>query len=643
MVLKDWKDRSTLAPMSSSFLLRERRFWPLFWTQFAVAFNDNVFRNGIILLVTYRGLGLFGLPPEQVVALATGIILLPYFLFSAPAGQLADKLPKSQMIRRVKFAEIFVMLIGAAGFYLQSVPLLIVTLFAMGFQSAMFAPAKYSIIPQLVGEDELIEGNAWVELGTYVSVLIGTLVGGLLIAGDLGGGPGVVGVAVVAFAIFGWIISLYIPDVPAVHPELAFSPRLVRPALEIIAISRRDPVLWNSILGISWFWAFGTIFLALFPTYAAQVLYGDELVATFLTALFSFGVGGGALLCSRLSRGRVELGLVPLGSIGLTLFSLDVFLVGQPWSAPANGELLTVAEILVRPVTWRILIDLTLLSFSGGLFAVPLYALLQQQARPEERSRVIAGNNMVNSALMVGGSVSLMILYAVGVDARQVFVILALVNLAVAVYIYRLIPEFFLRFVAWVLSNLIYRLEIVGEENFPSEGPAVLVCNHVTYVDWLIVGGAIPRPARFIMDAHFMKIPVANRLMRQARIVPIAPARRDPEVLQKAMQTISEELAAGHLVCIFPEGRLTPNGEMLDFKPGVERILAKDPVPVVPMALNGLWGSSFSKKDGRIKLFRRFWSRIRLTIDPAIPPEGVTAEGLRARVMEIWGRLPDAP
>lgn len=627
--------------MSAPPLLRNRRFWPLFWTQFSVAFNDNVFRNGIVLLITYKGASLWGLPPEQMVAFATAILLVPFFLFSAPAGELTDKHPKSGFIRKVKLFEIGVMAVGAAGFWLESVPVLLATLFAMGFQSALFGPAKYAILPQLLEEEELVAGNAWVELGTYVSVLLGTAVGGLLIASGFGGGPKLLAVAVVLFAVAGYLCSRFLVEVPASNPELKVRLDPIRPAVDILRQVVQDRTIWNTILGISWFWAFGTVFMALFPTYAKDVLHADEVVSTLLTALFSVGVGAGSLLCERMSRERVELGLVPLGSLGLTVFSLIVFAIGEPWPALPGGAMLGLGDFLSRPLGWLILANLLLLSMSGGLFCVPLYTLLQTEAAPEARSRVIAGANIVNSAFMVGGSVGLMGLYAVGLEAWQVFCVLGLLNAAVAAYIYWLIPEFTLRFVAYLISNGMYQLKVEGIENIPAEGPVVLVSNHVTYIDWLIIGGACPRPARFVMDAHFKDIPVAKQLMRQARIIPIAPAKRDAAILQRAMDTIADELAGGQVVCIFPEGTLTRDGNLLEFKPGVERIVGRTPAPVVPMALNGLWGSSFSRFGGKPKMFRRFYSPIWLTIGPPIPQQQVTAERLRDEVEAIWAARAD--
>jgi len=450
------------------------------------------------------------------------------------------------------------------------------------------------------------------------------------------GGPKLLAVAVIVFAVAGYACSRFLPEVPASSPDLRVRLDPVRPAIDILQIAWKDRTIWNAILGISWFWALGTIFLALFPAYARDVLHADEMVSTLLAALFSVGVGVGSLVCERLSRHRVELGLVPMGSIGLTVFTLIVFLIGEPWPAPEAGTVIGLAEFLSRPAAWLVLAAMVLMSMSGGLFTVPLYTLLQTEAKPAERSRVIAGASVVNSLFMVLGSLGLMGLFALGLDAWQVFLVLAVLNAAVAVYIYSLIPEFALRFLAWILSNVLYRLTVEGLHHIPKEGAVVLVCNHVTFVDWLIIGGACKRPARFVMDAHFKDIPVARQLMKQARIIPIAPKKRDPAILQQALDTIADELGSGQVLCIFPEGTLTRDGALLEFKPGVERIVERTPASVVPMALNGLWGSSFSRFGGGPKMFRRFNSAIHLSIGPPIPPEQVTVARLREEVEALW-------
>lgn len=625
----------------SAALIADRRFWPLFWTQLLGAFNDNLFKNSLVLLITFTGVKVGGLPPEQMVALSAAVFILPFFLFSATAGQLADKLDKARVIRATKSAEIVVMALGALGLYLQAIPLLLGVLFLMGLQSAFFGPCKYSYLPVHLRDGELVAGNAFVELGTYLGILGGTLVGGVLIALD--GGAAFVAVGVLTVAVGGRLLSNFLLPAEPGSPDLVVNLCPVGPTRELFRVARRDRTVWLSMMGVGWFWAFGSAFLSLFPTYVKQTLNGNEGIATMFLALFSVGIGVGSLLCERLSRDRLELGLVPLGSFGMSLFSFDLlFAAGGLVSGP---EPLGVRELMVQAAGWRIAGDLALLAVFGGFLIVPLYTLIQQRAEPALRSRTIAASNVLNAAFMVGGSVVLMLLLGRGLSAPEIFGVLAVVNAVVAIYIYTVIPEFLLRFVAWMLANVVYRMEVRGHELVPKEGPCVVVCNHVSFIDWLIVAAALKRPGRFVMAKVYHQLPLVRVLFRQAKTIPIASRKEDPEALDRAMDRISEELRDGQLVCIFPEGRITHTGELLPFKPGIERIIARDPVPVVPMALNGLWGSYFSRVDGKAmsKPFRRVWSRIHLTIGEPVTPDDMTAAGLEETVGAMWGAEPDRP
>jgi 1-acyl-sn-glycerol-3-phosphate acyltransferase len=622
-------------------LLATRRFGPLFFTQFLGAFNDNLFKNALVILVTFRAVTVAGLPPEQMVALSGALFILPFFLFSATAGQLADKYDKATLIRWTKNAEIAVMLAGAGAFLSGNVPVLLAILFLMGLQSTFFGPLKYSVLPQHLPDEELVTGNALVEMGTYLAILGGTIAGGVLIARD--GGELVVAAGVVLMALLGRAAAQGIPAAPPASPDLKLRWDPIFPTLELIRLCRRDRASWLSILGISWFWAFGALFLSLFPTWTEGTLSGNEQLATLFLALFSVGIGVGSMLCERFSRERLELGLVPIGAFGMSVFTLDLAWIGQPW--PATAEPMGLTAFLATFAGVRIAADLLLLAISGGFMIVPLYTLIQQRAADSERSRIIAGNNIINSALMVGASVALMGLYAAGLTPPQIMGLLAAVNVLVAAYMYTRIPEFVLRFLVWVLSRLVYRVQEEGLANIPKEGPAILVCNHVSFIDWLILAGAVRRPARFVMYKAYYQMPLLNWLFAQARAIPIASSKEDPDIVQRAFDAMSAELRAGELVCIFPEGRITETGEMNKFLPGVERMVGRDPVPVIPMALNGLWGSYFSRRDGPAmsKPFRRRWSRVWVTVGEAVPPEEVTAAGLQARVQALYDRRKDAP
>lgn len=611
-------------------LLKDRRFWPLFWTQFLGAFNDNVFKNALVILITIRAFTMGGVSSKQMVALCGGIFILPFFLFSATAGQMADKYSKSKLIFWIKVWEILVMLLGAYGFIVGNISLLLVTLFLMGLQSSFFGPVKYSVLPQLLREEELVSGNAYVEMGTFVSILLGTILGGVLIAIPEFGSQLVSG-AVILLAVLGCLASVRMPYLAPAAPELKFNANPLRPTFEIVRLTGKTRSVFLSILGISWFWFLGAAFLSLLPPYCKEFLNAEESVITFFLVLFSLGVGVGSLLCERLSFRKLELGLVPVGSIGLSLFSFDLFLVGRPDALMGNaGDILSVTALLSAPGGWRIASDFLLFSISGGLFIVPLYTLIQQRSNRAERSRVIAGNNILNAFFMVVSAVLLVILFALNFTIPQVFLIFSLLNLLVAVYIYTVIPEFLFRFLCWILANIVYRLKVVGRENIPLEGPVVLVCNHVSFVDWLIISSASPRPIRFVMHYSFLEVPFTRRIFKDTGVIPIAGSRENPEILDAAFEKIAENLEAGEAVCIFPEGKITKDGKMNPFRPGVERVIRTTPVPVVPMALDGLWGSFFSRKYGKAmtKPFRRIRSRIRLVIGQAIPPEEVSAERL---------------
>jgi len=628
-------------------LLTQRRFSSFFWTQFFGAFNDNVFKNALVILISYQSIKAFNLDTRQLVALCGGLFILPFFLFSAFAGQLADKYPKQQLIRIIKFAEIVIMAIGLVGFLNGQIYLLFFVLFLMGLHSTFFGPIKYSILPQLVTEEELVGGNALVEVGTFIAILLGTIGGGVL--ASMGHqGTVIVGVVTVVLAVLGLLASLRILPLPAQAPDLRIARDPITPAIDTFRATCQTRAVFLSVLGISWFWFFGAAFLSLLPTYTKEVLHADEHVVTLFLSAFCIGIALGSLLCERFSDKKLELGLVPLGSIGISVFGLDLFFVGVPQfvkNAVAKNvasdpdKLLSVTQFIHHSTGIRIALDLFLLAIFSGFFTVPLYTLIQQRADAARRSRVIAGNNILNALFMVLSSVTLMALFALQLTIPQVFLVLSLLNVAVAVYIYRLLPEFLFRFIAWIITNVMYRLKITGQQNIPSEGPVLLVANHVSFVDWLILASASRRPARFVMYYKFMHIPVLRFLFRDAKVIPIASARESEEIMNSAFDAIARELEAGEVVCIFPEGALTPDGNLQPFRRGVERILERTPVTVVPMALSGMWGSFFSRKDGKAlrRPFRRFYSRVSLHIGVPLAASDVTASKLAEAVAKLGG------
>jgi 1-acyl-sn-glycerol-3-phosphate acyltransferase len=618
---------------SSQFdLLRTRRFAPFFATQALGAFNDNAVRNALVVLVGYH-LGL----DEHAVGfysnIAPALFILPFFLFSASAGQLAEKYEKTRIIRYVKLFEIAAMTLAAVGFYLHSIPLLLSVLFLMGLHSTVFGPIKYAILPQTLQRDELVGGNGLVEMGTSLAVLVGMIAGGIAI----GSGPLPASLLVIGVALVGYFVSRAIPLAPATAPDLEFNWNPFTETWRVLGFVAKNRTVFNAVLGISWFWFFGGVFTMQLPNYTKLYLGGTESVQIFVLALFSIGVGVGSLLCERLSGHKVEIGLVPFGSIGLTVFGLDLYFA-RPTATSLHD--LSALAFLGAPGSWRIMADFVLVGVFAGLYIVPLFALVQSRSERRELSRVIAGNNIVNALFIVGAAAFGLGLGAAGLTIPQIFLATALLNAVVAIYIYTLVPEFLMRFLSWILVNTLYRIKVEGLERIPDEGAALLVCNHVSFMDALIVGGVVRRPIRFVMYYKIFNIPVLRFIFRTAKAIPIAGRKEDPALLERAFDEVDRALADGELVCIFPEGGLSRDGEIATFRPGVEQILARRPVPVIPLALRGLWGSVFSRHDstlGRSRLPRRFRSRIAVAVDLPVAPAQADAATLEQRVRELRG------
>ena len=601
-------------------------FWALFTTQFLGAFNDNLFKTALAVAITFESASLGKFGPTSLVALAGGLLILPFALFSARAGQLADRYPKQRLIRLTKVAECLIMTVGGAGLTLRSLPLCLGALFLLGTQATFFGPLKYGALPELLPPKRLVQGNAFVEMGTFLAILLGTIAGGVLAQEP----RSTLAAVVLGVAVLGYIASRGVPDLPAAAPDLHIDKRWLAPTWRLIGLARQNRAVFHSVLGISWFWLIGVVVLSLLPELVKDHLGGGPTVVTFMLGAFSVGVGLGAFVCEKLSFEQIELGLVPLGSLGLSVALAWVGVVTGGHAAVAGG--LSVGQFLSHARGIWATASVTLLALSGGVFTVPLYTLLQGRSDPSSRSRVVAANNVMNAVFMVAGTALLAGLSAAGVGVPIVLIMLAVGNLLVAAYTYSVVPEFLFRLVCWVLAHVFYRLRIVGQERIPREGAAVLVSNHVTFVDWLIVSASSQRPIRFVMHHEFLKIPLTGRLFRDAKVIPIAGHKENAEVLDAAFDLIAQALADGELVCIFPEGKLTRDGELSQFRRGIERIIATTPVPVLPMCLVGLWGSLFSRQSKGKKPFGKLWSRITLRVGNALAPEEVNAERVEKEV-----------
>jgi 1-acyl-sn-glycerol-3-phosphate acyltransferase len=627
-------------------LLTQRRFAPYFVVQLLGAFNDNVFRQAIIgmLGVMVVAGAMQGDDRALYTQLAPAIFILPYFLFSAHAGQIAEKLEKSKLIRITTAMEIAIMFVAAVGFLLQNMVVLLVALFATGVQSTLFGPVKYSILPSVLRPEELTGGNGLVEMGTSISILLGMLFGGLIFAVAGEHGAIAAGASVVLLGIAGNLTSRAIPEVPAGAPDLRIRWNPIPESLAVWRLTRKQLAVRNSVLGVSWFWFTGAILTSNLPVYAEANLGGTPTLYVFALAIFSVGVGIGSLLCEKLSARTVEIGLVPLGAFGMSAFLLDLYFA-RPGAAAASG--LDVAGFMAQPGSWRIVLDLTGIGLFSGFFVVPLFALIQSRVPKGELSRAIAGMNIQNAVFIVAAAgIGIAASRVLGWSIPQLFLALAVANTLVAIWIFSIVPEFAMRFVSWLMVRTLYRLKLHGiEKHVPDEGPALLVCNHVSYMDALILAASIPRPVRFVMYYRIFNIPVMRWIFRTAKAIPIAGAREDPTLMQRAFDAVDAVLADGEIVCIFPEGKLTRDGNIAPFKSGVEKILARAneagrPVPVVPMALRGMWSSMWSHNDsrlGRMRVPRRFRAHVEVVAGAPVDGRVATAELLEAKVRELRG------
>lgn len=617
---------SRLHEPSQLELLRDRHFGPLFWTQFLGALNDNLFKTSFIFIITYGVLAETH-DGARWTPMLNGLLILPFFLFSALAGQIADKLEKSRLIRWIKLWEVAVMAVAAIGFLTNDAWLLAATLFLMGTQSAFFGPVKYSILPQTLSAESLISGNALIGTATFLAILLGSMGGGLLM--KTGFASTMTAVLLVMIALAGLAMSWRIPPAPASDPELRFDWNPVRQVLGVCRDAAKDPSVWRSVLGISWFWFFGATLLTLFPTYGRSVLHVNEQVVTFFLMTFCVGIGLGATACSLFARRRLELGLVPIGALGLSGFALDLVFASVAYDASVG--LAGIATFLASAGSVRIVVDLLGLAVCGGLYVVPLNALVQARAPVDRRSRVLAANGIVSALFMVVSAGMTLAFAALAVPSVCVYLVLACMNAAVVVYIFSLGPEMFLRVVVYIIVRVFYRLRVEGLEHIPEEGPVVIAANHVTYVDALILSAVLARPIRFVMYHKFGELPLVGRFLKRARVIPIASGRENPELLSNALDEVARALRRHEAVCIFPEGTLTTDGEISVFKKGIERIVERTPAPVVPLGLRGLWGSLFSRARKRFRL----WSKIHVCVGSPMAVSDVTAERVRDRVAAL--------
>lgn len=631
--------------LAKGSLLTSKRFGPLFVTQFFSALNDNVYKQAVLLLLIFQAATVAD--GALYSNLAAGLFILPFFLFSGLSGQLAEKSEKSRLIRIIKFCEIPIMVVGAISIYTQTVWLMLATVFLMGLQSTFFGPLKYSILPQHVAPNELTKANGLVESGTFVAILLGTVFGTYYITQEMG--QIYISMAILVLATIGFFTSRLIPISEANDPSIKITFNIYKSTKNVFqALNAQTESVGKSVIGISWFWLIGAIILTSLPNYVKHEMGGDELVVTASLVVFSLSIAIGSLLCEKLSRSRIELGIVPFGAILITIF---MYLLSQepsiafylPNIAPSiapnialdTDALMTLSQVMATGDMMYHFIWMGCIGIASGFYTVPLYALIQQRTKEDSRSRVIAANNVLNALFMVGSAIlSIVTLSIFEWSIAQLFLLLAGLNLLISIYIYTKVPEFFLRFVIYILAICMYRVNTQGEKNIPDSGAAVIVANHVSFIDWMFILAASPRPIRFVIFAPIYHSWALNWLFKMAKAIPIDGERSNPKAFAQAFDKIAETLEKGEMVGIFPEGKLSSNGETDEFKRGIERIIARTPVPVIPIFLDGLWGSMFSRKRS-LRLPRLTWSLVNVNAGEPVAPQNVKADSLRKTVLAL--------
>jgi acyl-[acyl-carrier-protein]-phospholipid O-acyltransferase/long-chain-fatty-acid--[acyl-carrier-protein] ligase len=587
-------------------LLKTRRFLPLFITQFLGAFNDNVYKNALVILITYVVAEKAGLNSQIMVTAAAGIFILPFFLFSATAGQLADKYEKAFLIRIIKFVEILLMIGAAVGFYMESVWFLMTILFLTGTQSTFFGPIKYGILPEKIEEDELIGGNGLIEAGTFISILIGTLVGGLLILTE--NGILLISGMVILIAVLGWVSSFYIPKGQPASPKLRVDYNFLKETWVIVSHARQNREVFLSILGISWFWLVGATFLAQFPTYAKDIIGGNEELVTLFLSVFTIGVGIGSLLCNQLLKGEVEATFVPLAIIGVTVFTVDLYFASQYMFTNGSGELIGAAAFLSHMSSWRILGDMFMISVSSGIYIVPLYAIIQARSEPDYRSRIIASNNVLNAFFMVISAIGTVFMLTMSFDVNQVFLTIGLLNALVAIYACQLLPAALLKSVLYWIFNICYKVEVKGMDHFKAiqDEKVIIVANHLSYLDAALLATYFPSKLTFAINTQVAHHWLVKPFLKLIETFPMDPT--NPMAAKSLIESIKDK---NHVV-IFPEGRITVTGNLMKVYEGSGMIADKSSAHILPVRIDGAQHTPFSRLKGNIRT--RWFPKITLTV-----------------------------
>ncbi len=596
-------------PYKNQFqLLETRRFLPLFITQFLGAFNDNVLRYAFIILVTFRIATQLGMNIQILVAIGGGIFTLPFFLFSATAGQIADKYDRSLLIIFAKCLEIVIMLFAVVALYKESLSLLLMALFLLGTQATIFGPLKYAILPDQLAEDELVAGNGLIEAGTFLAILIGSIIGGAFIL--ITHGTAIISTIIIAISILGLISSVFIPRTHQTAPQLKINFNFLTETFKVVNYSKQFWDIFLAILGISWFWLYGFIFMNEFNSYTKNIIHANQYVVVLFFTLFSIGIGIGSLLCNRLLKGRVSANYVPFGALGVTIFTIDLFFASSHFQTLQQAQLMGVREFISHYHSWRIIIDLFLIAISSGLYTVPLYAILQHRSPVEYRARIIASNNIMNALFMVVASAAtLFLVHVLRFSELHIFLTVAILNGVVAIYICKLLPDALLKsFAKWIL-DLFYRVEVRGLENYYAAGDRfIIIANHTSFLDAGLLAAFMPDKLTFAVNTFTARKWWIRLFLRMVDAYELDPTN------PMAIKSLIEYVAQDKKCVIFPEGRITVTGALMKVYEGPGLVADKSQAKILPVRIDGAQLTFFSRLRGKIKL--HLFPKIILTISP---------------------------
>lgn len=598
------------------------RFFAYIITQSLGAFNDNFYK---MLLQLYVLQILAAKNAESIISQATFLFTVPFVIFGPWSGYFADKYAKSAVMRVVKFAEIGVMLFGLLAFYLGNLEMMLFILFLMATQSTFFSPAKYGYIPEAAEPEAVTAANGWLEMSTFLFIILGTAVTGFLLDAH-NNSTVTVALYCIGFAVIGSLTALFIKAVPAAGTAEKFPWNPFAGIWKDLRFLKRQKPLFLAALANSYFWLIGLIFQTNILIYGKRMLGDAEsgnVLLSLLPAFIGIGIGIGSLLASRLSGHKVELGLVPLGGLGMAFAGIALFFTTS--SYPLSAAILFIAGAF------------------GGLYIVPLYAYLQFFANEHEKGRVMATSGILNGLFLVlGWGIYHLLAVILGLSPELIYLVMGLVTILAVVYICTVIPEYFVRFCFWLLTHTFYRIRIIGEEHIPLHGPALLTPNHVTYIDSFILGSTVQRFIRFLMLKSFYELPVIKFLFRLMDCIPIDPPAGRASVADSLAQA-RQKLLENHVVCIFPEGKLTTDGKIDTFRPGFETVMKGLDLPVIPVYIGNLWGSMYSYKDGppMLKFPRSILRRVTVYYGDPLPGN-VTAAEVEAKVREMEAELGEA-